>query len=173
MKKNVKIRIRAAVTDLVLAERYQNAVRDGFFTTDEGKTLPAESVTEAASQIISYAVCGSCLVENGTVTIRYTEPTEVGYENCTTSLIFREDERDVLTMVRSGDVKAAFRFDRKERRQKCSYETPIMPIEFTVNTRSVRNTVTEEGGTMLLDYYLEVRGVNTERNRLFIEVLAL
>ena len=112
MKKNVRIRIRAAVTDLVLAERYQNTAHDGFFTTDEGKTLPVASVTEAASQIITYTVYGCYTREDGVVTICYTEPSEVGYENCITSLIFRPEEKEVLTMVRSGDVRAAFRFDR-------------------------------------------------------------
>jgi hypothetical protein len=48
-----------------------------------------------------------------------------------------------------------------------------MPIEFTVYTRNLRNTVAEDGGAILLDYYLEVRGVNTERNRLDIEVQPL
>ena len=99
MKKNVRIRIRAAVTDLVLAERYQNTAHDGFFTSDEGKTLPVASVTEAASQIITYTVYGCYTREDGVVTICYTEPSEVGYENCITSLIFRPEEKEVLTMA--------------------------------------------------------------------------
>jgi len=45
-----------------------------------------------------------------------------------------------------------------------------MPVEFTVNTRKVGNTVTEKGGAILLDYCIEIRGVNTERNKLFIKV---
>ena len=173
MVENVRIRIRATVTDLVLAERYRESAQDGFFVSDEGKTLPIEAVAEASSQVISYAVDGVCAEDKGTVTIRYREPSEMGYDNCITTLIFDSQKRDVLTMVRSGDVATAFRFDLEERRQKCSYETPIMPIEFTVNTRSVKNTVTEGSGAILLDYFLEMRGVNTERNRLWIEVQVL
>lgn len=46
-----------------------------------------------------------------------------------------------------------------------------MPVEFTVNTRKVHNTVNRDGGAILLDYNIEVRGINIERNRLFIEVM--
>ena len=59
----------------------------------------------------------------------------------------------------------------KEKRQYCRYETPVMPVEFTVNTRKVHNTVNRDGGAILLDYNIEVRGTNIERNRLFIEVM--
>ena len=90
-----------------------------------------------------------------------------------TSVFFDENDREVLTMIRAGEMNAAFRFDKRDPRQLCTYETPIMPIEFTVNTRTVRNGLEETGGVLLLDYYLEMRGVNTERNRLLIEVQPL
>jgi uncharacterized beta-barrel protein YwiB (DUF1934 family) len=57
-----------------------------------------------------------------------------------------------------------------EKRQLCSYVTPFMPIEFVVNTRAVANKIKNGKGAMLLDYTIEVRGVNTERNKMIIEV---
>ena len=107
--------------------------------------------------------------ENDRVTISYAETPEFGFAS-TTTLIFDASERSVLTLLRTGEVSGVFRFDDRDRRQRCSYETPVMPVEFTVNTRKLLNTVDENGGAVLLDYFLEIHGVNTERNRLFIEV---
>ena len=103
--------------------------------------------------------------------IRYKESPDIGVDNCRTALIFSPEDRNSLIMNRDGDISTACRFDMKEKRQYCRYETPVMPVEFTVNTRKVHNTVNRDGGAILLDYNIEVRGINIERNRLFIEVM--
>ncbi|MBQ4064640.1 MAG: DUF1934 domain-containing protein [Clostridia bacterium] len=168
----VKVRIKATVTDLVLAEKYKNACVNGFFTADDGRRLPYEEIGAACDEVMSYTAEGEYRREGRRVTVTYEESPELGF-SCTTSLIFDENDREVLTMIRAGEMNAAFRFDKRDPRQLCTYETPIMPIEFTVNTRTVRNGLEETGGVLLLDYYLEMRGVNTERNRLLIEVQPL
>ena len=165
----VKIRFEASVTDLTLAERYRLSVSDGRFTADDGEEYGSEKIEEICTERVVSAVTGDYETENGRVTVSYDEAPEFGY-TCSTSLIFEEPGRETLTLIRSGEISAVFRFDLRERRQRCSYETPLLPVEFTVNTRQLRNTVDETGGEILLDYTLEIRGVNTERNRLFIEV---
>jgi uncharacterized beta-barrel protein YwiB (DUF1934 family) len=168
----VKIRIKATVTDLAMAETYKNACVNGFFKAEDGRLLPYEEIASVCEDVMEYTASGVYTREESRVTIRYDEGEALGF-SCTTSLIFDETDRDSLTMVRSGEMNAAFRFEKASPRQPCTYETPIMPIEFIVNTRNVRNTVGDEGGAILLDYYLEMRGVNTERNRLLIEVQPL
>ena len=170
--KKVKIRLKAVVTDLAQAEAYKRACVGGYFTTNDGRRLPYEEIGAACEDVMQTAAIGEMIRDGTRVTIRYEESADLGFA-CTTSLIYDEKEPDALTMVRTGEMNAAFRFDRRNRRQLCTYETPVMPIEFTVYTRHLRNTVEEEGGAILLDYYLEVRGVNTERNRLDIEVQPL
>lgn len=169
----IKVSIESVVTDLVLAETYMNSLHDGVVTTDDGRVLSVDEIGDACNEKIAYAVEGEFLSEDGKTVIRYCEPSEMGCENAVTSLMFDPSDRNVLTMIRSGDMTAALRFDLQDRRQLCSYETPFMPIEFTVNTRRVENTVTDEGGIILLDYFLEIRGVNTERTRMKIEVQPL
>lgn len=166
---DVRIKIKATVTDLALAEKYNNSLKDGFFISDSGERLPSEKLQSECEEIIEYTAFGSYSEEGKRVSITYTEPEDIGLD-CVTSLVFDKSDRKVLTMVRSGELSAAFRFDMNEKRQLCSYETPFMPVEFIVNTRKVGNNVSEKGGTILLDYCLEVRGINTERNRMFIEV---
>lgn len=169
----IKVYIESAVTDLVQAETYRSSLRDGRFTTEDGRVLSEEQIAEVCDEQIRYTVDGELSEEEGRYVIRYREPEELGCENAVTSLIFDPEDRAVLTMIRSGDMAAALRFDLRERRQLCSYETPFLPIEFTVNTRRVENGVGKDGGEILLDYFLEIRGVNTERTRMKIRVQPL
>ena len=170
--KKVKLFLKATITDLAQAEIYKRACVDGYFIAEDGRRLPYEKIGAACDEIMETATVGEMVREGTRVTIRYDEGEELGYA-CTTSLIYDETAPDVLTMIRTGELNATFRFDRCHRRQPCTYETPVMPVEFTVYTRNLRNTVMEDAGAILLDYYLEIRGVNTERNRLVIEVQPL
>lgn len=171
MTVNVRLNIKATVTDLELAAKYMYAVRDGFFTADDGKKHSQSEIDSICSDIIEYTAWGEYTESDGKCIIRYKESPDIGVDNCHTALIFSADDRNSLVMNRDGDISTACRFDMKEKRQYCRYETPVMPVEFTVNTRKVHNTVNRDGGAILLDYNIEVRGVNIERNRLFIEVM--
>ena len=165
----MKIRIRASVIDLTVAERYRASAVNGRFTADSGEEYDVGQIEEVCTESVESAVTGDYTVENGRAVLSYEETQELGF-SAVTELIFRESERGVLTLLRTGEVCSVFRFDLSERRQRCSYETPLAPLEFTVNTRGLSNTVSETGGTIRLDYSLEIQGVNTERNRLEIEV---
>ncbi len=171
MTKKVKVRIKATVTDLVLSERYLTESSDGSFRADNGEIYPTDKIFEICSEIIEYTLWGEYIEDGNKRIIRYNEGEEIGVENCMTTLIFESDNRSCLIMTRDGDISTACKFDMSEKRQFCRYETPIIPVEFTVNTRSVHNTVSENGGAILLDYSIEVHGANTERNKLFIEIL--
>ena len=167
---DIKIRIKSTVTDLALAENYKSTVKDGYFRSDDGRLLPIDQLNSSCEDVIEYTAIGKYKEENGKAVISYDEPSEAGIDNSVTSLIFDLEDRSVVTMVRQGEINSAFRFDMNERRQICSYETPFMPIEFAVNTRNVANKIKGGKGAMLLDYVIEVRGVNTERNKMMIEV---
>ncbi len=170
MFSKVKLRIKSTVTDLILADRYLNSSHDGMFTADDGKSYTFDKINELSSEIIEYTCFGECSEDDGKFTISYKENPEIGYDNCITSLVFSNSNRKSLILIREGDISTALNFDMNDKRQCCRYETPIMPFEFVINTRSVHNTVNNDGGAILLDYNIEVRGANTERNKLFIEV---
>ena len=166
---DVRIKIRSTVTDLALAEKYTATLKDGYFRADNGERLPYEMMQDECDEVIEYTVRGEYREENGKAYISYKEPEDIGLD-CVTTLIFALDNKNTVTMTRSGELSAAFCFDPINKRQRCSYETPYMPVEFTINTKKVANTVSDKGGAMVLDYCIEIRGVNTERNRLFIKV---
>ncbi len=171
MLTQVKIKIKSTVTDLVLAEKYTLSATNGCFCADDGKIYGTDKISELTSDVIETTSWGTLDTDGNRVTVRYRENENIGFENCITSLIFFSDRRESLIMTREGDISTALKFDLNEKRQICRYETPIIPVEFVINTRSLHNTVDVEGGSMLIDYNIEIRGVNTERNRLFIEII--
>lgn len=152
----VRLKIKSTIYDLTFSQ------------VQSAKAVPSQD--DDGCQEIEYSVSGTYEEENDKITITYKEPEEMGIENTHTILIFSPSKRNALTMVRSGDMSASFRFDMDEKRQMCSYETPFMPMEFAVNTKKVANNIKNGKGAILLDYMIEIRGVNAERNRIFIEV---
>ena len=125
---------------------------------------------EAEVETIDYNTDGELSDDGETVTVKYDESAEMGFEQSSTSLSFNKTAPGTVMMVRSGDGSAAFRFDASEKRQHCVYETGIMPIELIINTHSVENTVIGSGGRISLDYSIELRGMTTERNLLSLHI---
>ena len=135
--------------------------------------LARDSEGKNEPEVIRYTAIGNCTEDNGKVVIAYAEPDELGLEGSVTALVFETSEREVLTMARSGDASAAFRFDMNNRRRKCVYNTPFFAAELTVITKKVVNTVKNGSGAILLDYIIEINGHEAEHNRTLIEVKAV
>ncbi|MBQ7161176.1 MAG: DUF1934 domain-containing protein [Clostridia bacterium] len=115
--------------------------------------------------VIEYSTDGRLVLEGGRVRITYDEPTGLGMDDSTTSLIFDRDKPGFINMARSGGVTAGLTFDAEVPRQNCAVNAGVAGLEFCVCTRSVKNCVTpENGGKIELDYLIEFRGVKTERN---------
>ena len=108
--------------------------------------------------------------DNGTrVCISYKESELTGMEGSTTSVSFHKSEPQTISMLRDGSVKTALVFE-PSKRHLCVYQTPIMPFEVCVYTRSVRNEIETEG-VLEMDYTVELRGAQAERTKFFMRVL--
>lgn len=157
--KNVKIKIKSQISDLMLSEVYDFEFEDD------------ESHSSHLHDNIEYSTQGILSVDGDNVKISYEENELMGLEGCETSLHFNKVTPDVITIMRTGSLISGFVFDPSDKRQICTYETEFMPLEFCVYTRTVGNNLTyDNGGTLKLDYDIEVHGVRTERNRFTLEV---
>ena len=108
--------------------------------------------------------------DDGTrVCISYKESEISGMEGSTTSVSFQKNEPETLSMLRDGTVKTALLFEQGKR-HLCIYQTPIMPFEVCVYTRTVRNAIEREG-VLEMDYTVEIRGAQAERTRFLMRVL--
>ncbi len=171
MAEQVIVRIRSTITDLVEAERFKLGVRNGYFIDNSGDKRPEGEIGDACSDVFEYTAVGEISkASDNKIRIKYTEPEGIGYDGCVTTIIVSSDKKETVTLMRTGDILTACLFDAKEKRQLCSYETPLIPFEFFVQTNKVHHTIDMEGGAILLDYFVEVRNINTERIKMFIEI---
>ena len=106
---------------------------------------------------------------DGRITLRYEESELSGMEGTTTELIFTKDEPTLVTLRRTGTVRCALVME-EHRQHSGVYETPVMPLDLTVITHSLRNTVTEDGGILDAYYSLRFGTITTTRTRLKVEV---
>ena len=103
------------------------------------------------------------------VCISYKESELSGMAGSTTSVSFHKSEPQTVSMLRDGTVKTALIFEQGKR-HLCVYQTPIMPFEVCVYTRSIQNAIEQEG-VLALDYTVELRGAQAERTKLSMRVL--
>ncbi len=105
-----------------------------------------------------------------TVAISYAETELSGMEGSTSTITFCTDDPGLVTMLRSGTVRTAMTF-RAHHRAICTYDTPYMPFEVCIHALTVNNRIgTLLGGTLLLDYLVEIRGGVAERCTLRLTV---
>ncbi len=108
--------------------------------------------------------------DDGTrVSISYEEGELSGMKGSTTTLSFTKNEPGLLSMTRTGAVRTALLFECG-RRHTCIYNTPLMPFEVCVATRKVQNEI-ETGGTLYLDYLVELRGAEAEHTKFKLTIL--
>lgn len=71
---------------------------------------------------------------------------------------------------REGEVRSHFVFDESAPRSTYFYETSLVPFEMSVATKRLVNRIGPRGGTLHLDYKIDMHGRNMERAVLDIMV---
>lgn len=172
----VKIHIKSKIANLLGEDEPRPVVvedDDGELTvvgTAVNTNSEKSSSLNDYSDIIETVTDGSIRVERDAFTVSYKEHEKMGFSNSTTSLSFNPSSPNVITMIRTGDASSAMLFDPSANRQICSYDTGIMPIELAVNTKNVRNSLTESGGSIFLEYTVEMRGIKTQHTQMEFKV---
>lgn len=168
--KPVKVHIRSEITDLILAEMVASAGEGQYLIDEEtGEPRLASELEGEIKNVIEYSTEGILSSDDKTVSVSYAESENMGFDDARTALSYERKSPGVVTMVRTGSASAVCRFDPASPRQLCSFDTGIIPIEVAMNLNSLKNRLTEDGGSILLDYTVEMRGVKTERTCFSIE----
>ncbi len=152
MKKTVSIDI--------ISKQYK--IEGDFFAEQEGEE----------EQTIEISTDGELSFENGTFLISYDESELTGMQGAHTVLEFAKETPEEVTMTRSGSASTSMIF-KENARYMSTYETGIFPLEMCVSTKSVENSVGENGGVIVIDYTVEIHGVCMERTYLTVTVKEL
>ena len=104
------------------------------------------------------------LIDGGFILI-YEEPGE-GMEGCVTTL---KCEGDFVTMTREGSYNTQMIMER-EKRHTCHYVTPMGEIVMGIFARRIEAHMGENGGTLLLNYTIDINTDFASMNELNIIV---
>lgn len=113
---------------------------------------------------------GVMSVKNGSVVIRYEEDDSGGMGETQAEIVLHGGRRDMVSIVRTGSVANTLVCERG-RRHISAYNTPIMPFQICVFTKECEQNVTlESGGTIYMNYYVELRGTEMQHTKMRITV---
>lgn len=165
MKRPVSIHLRSRQQEASNTELFRGIV-EAF-----GDEMQLSSSPEEEDVLLEIRTQGE-LTRNadGRISLSYDETELTGMEGSTTTVTFAENAPETVTMLRYGSVTTTLVFEQ-EQRHICVYETPIMPFEICIYARRVENGLTMDGGSMLLDYLIEIHGAKAERTLFELNVV--
>ena len=103
-------------------------------------------------------------------TLRYEEEAE-GMGGTFTEVKFNEKEPKMVTIVRTGALDSFMLFEEGKRNVSV-YNTGIMPFEICIYTKSVDNSLLDDG-YLDITYLVEIKGASAQRTSLKMEIEAL
>lgn len=166
LKRPVSIHLRSQQQEAANTELFRGIIEA--FGDDIALDTPQE---EEENTLLEIRAQGTLSRDaDGRISLSYDETELTGMEGSTTTVTFSEDDPDTVTMLRYGSVTTTLVFEQN-RRHICVYETPVMPFEICIYARKVQNTLTMEGGSILLDYLIEIHGAKAERTLFELHVV--
>lgn len=135
-----------------------------------------EDLAQAHSASEESGVCtlfseGTLSLQEGLLHLTYIETIEDEEDAGPTkvSLVFPKGSSSHITVSRSGDMNTVFTVEPNVR-QYSTYDTPFGQVDLCVIGRKIENNMEETGGTLELDYAVELRGMITQRTKMTIRV---
>ena len=165
MKRPVSIHLRSVQQEASNTELFRGII-EAF-----GDEMELTAAPEEEDMLLEIRTQGTLTRDaDGRISLSYDETELTGMEGSTTTVSFTEEDPKTVTMLRFGSVTTTLVFE-EARRHICVYETPIMPFEICIYARRVENTLTMDGGDMLLDYLIEIHGAKAERTLFELHVM--
>ena len=84
-------------------------------------------------------------------------------------LTFSVEKSGPVTVSRSGDMRTIFTVEQGAR-QYSTYHTPYGQVDMCVIGKKIQNRIGPNGGELLLDYAVELRGMIAQRTKMTIRV---
>ncbi|MBQ4353483.1 MAG: DUF1934 domain-containing protein [Clostridia bacterium] len=111
--------------------------------------------------------------ENGNEVIEISYAEEESMDNTGTVIRYDPSKPGCAAIYHTGGVMSTL-ICEKGKRHISAYQTPIMPFEVAVFTKKCEGGFTfENGGSLELDYMVEIRGADMQRTMMTIDVRVL
>ncbi len=129
-----------------------------------------EEAEKDAAQSFMFETDGVMTSDSGELRVTYTENAPGGSEKFTV-ITFLESCPTTVSMIGGGAGPIALVFDSVKRRCRCVHNLGPFPVEMTVRTDSLSNSLNyKTGGKLYAEYTVELCGVAVEFNRVTIKV---
>lgn len=142
----------------------------GFFTVR--KESPDKLLSDAPdSEKNEYSLVSEGILEecDGRIILSYEENAIEGITGCTTVISFDVKAPECVTVERRGPLASLFVISKGERLFSV-YQTPYGALDMCIYAKKVENSVTSSGGTLLLDYAVELKGLTAQRTRMELKI---
>lgn len=116
---------------------------------------------EQDSSVVELVTLGTLQRDEKGVTISYKETELTGMEGTTTKV--RIEDGPKVTLLREGAINTQLIFEMGQW-YLALYETPYGSMSVGVQTRRLKNTVSETGGDLEIDYNIEVNNLHAGKN---------
>lgn len=118
---------------------------------------------------MNYSTEGSLYKKSGKYYIHYTEGELLGARECRTTI--KVNPAGVVTMLRSGETNTQMTFETGKRHISC-YETECGNLTVSVTAGKVLIDMTDNGGSLDIDYNLSINNVTNSHNHVSVRVRA-
>ncbi|MBQ8915018.1 MAG: DUF1934 domain-containing protein [Clostridia bacterium] len=145
----------------------------GFFNVKRPESIDA-MFRSAGSENNEYTLVSEGVLEkaDGRITLSYEETAIEGVEGCSTIISFDPAMRGCVTVERVGPLASVFVISRGERIFSV-YKTPYGAIDMCIYAKRVLNSLSEDGGMLILDYAVELKGLTAQRTKMEVKVTVL
>lgn len=162
----VMVKIHSTQRDMTGASLFCEAIIKG---TDPSDILEDAELSAPSGNYVLTTAGEMDVLEK--TTVRYKEEGLSEDGECITEITFSENEPKSLTITRKGSVTCIFLIE-EGKRQISVYNTPCGPLEMCTYATRVDNRIGADGGILLLDYAVELRGMTAQRTKMRLEIKA-
>lgn len=140
-----------------------------------GESLGMNKPEEDDDDLFVFRTLGSMekIIENGEELIEISYSEGETMDDTSTVIRYNPKKPGSVSILHSGSVMSALVCEQGVR-HITAYETPIMPFEVALYTKKCEGGFTfEEGGSLDLDYMVEIRGADMQRTQMTIDAIVL
>lgn len=176
--RSVQYDYRASLSEKI--EEMRKKAEEALAVMEKSGVMPEEPCSED-EMLYDEKLCGDAgepfqMVTEGRFRMRgnlceisYEESELTGMNGTRTSLVFSKNRPEVVTLTRTDEAKMTLSFEQG-RHHVGDYKMPMLqmilgiegPMPIASFARKVENRIFENG-TLMLDYIIEVRGLDTQR----------
>lgn len=131
-------------------------------------TLIGKNTVDGEVDSFELTTAGKYMKQNGKYLVSYEGSEITGYDNTTTTLKIQDN---FVSMIRFGKTMGSSQMIFEENKQYTGvYRTPHGNMSVDVYTNEMEVNVNDDGGEVMLDYFVQLNSCQPVRNNLRVKI---